>query len=465
MSLFFFHPQRLYLVIILNLLCICQASSASESPPQQKLSSTQLSQISTQISEIQGLLVDEKEDEALTKLSFLAKDDSISLQDVMELSRKFPHHKKLASAYFSTETILSFSEPTGLSFKSLFPIAAYIESDFRKKIDQGIHYLDETHIGRELQFDPETGSTFIHLGTYGVSPIGTGIQKTVTKTILYRQEHSKVMARGLTTYNISKEMEALRALRGSLNVIDAKSLMKHIVDGTVYSTVITEIAQKGSLYHLLEDKTTKLSFQDKVGIARDLTLGLSKMHQRGYVHRDLGVKNHLIDVVREGNHTRYVACISDMGRTIPIEEAKNLPVQGNKYYYSPEGFFPEKMSGDDYCKSDTYAMGCVLWQLYFEKVPRWGKRRFYKDTSLPMEKRHEKHIKYQKKAMKAVQKQVSDDLSLNDPSNEQYLKALYLSTVLKMIDIDPNTRMTSQEAFEQFEELFKNAGKFLIPSH
>lgn len=65
------------------------------------------------------------------------------------------------------------------------------------------------------------------------------------------------------------------------------------------------------------------------------------------------------------------AVIADLGRTIPIHKAKNVPAQGARRFCPPEGFAQKNLQGSDYFATDIYAVGCVFYHLFHNKLPKW----------------------------------------------------------------------------------------------
>ncbi len=404
------------------------------------------------LQEVIRLFQASKNSKAFTLLSSLASQGKVTLSEIEKECSPLSIpalHKAIAS----TKEILSLKQKTGLSFKILFPISIFIETQFQELISKEIFYIPEKKLGREIQYDPQTGKIFIHLGTHGVKPIGVGMKKVVTPTLLYSDTAPEVMARGVAECDITQEIEALEALHGSANVMEAIAVLTHKARSKKYMTIISEIANQGSLYHVLHTNSLKLSLRDKITLARDLSLGLSEMHLRGYVHRDLGPKNHLVHAHKIGKDIHYVGTVSDFGRTIRVSEAIDVPVQGNKYYISPEGYFRQKMKRDDYKKSDTYALGAVIWEIYFGKVIPWGKIRYITNEKDSLSKRYKNLVAHQKKCMKPIERFIKANKRKRGIFRA---KALYLETALKMIAIDPKKRITSQEAFEQFQILLND---------
>ena len=119
-----------------------------------------------------------------------------------------------AAAFAGAQAILRLSKETALTLATAFPITLFAETELANEISEGTFFWPNKY-GRELQYDPETLSFYIHLGTHGVKPIGIGHEKVVTKTIRYDRLHPRVMARSLSKEDMQKEIQAMRDLKDS----------------------------------------------------------------------------------------------------------------------------------------------------------------------------------------------------------------------------------------------------------
>ena len=127
--------------------------------------------------------------------------------------------------------------------------------------------------------------------------------------------------------------------------------------------VITELAQKGSLFdYLHKNPKTKnnLSLDFKNKITKQLICVMAYIHSRGYVHRDLKTQNILLD-----KNLDMKMC--DFGLTKLKSELNSGAGQfaGTPCYMAPE-LFDRKFYDD---KVDVFAFGTVLWEIYTQKVP------------------------------------------------------------------------------------------------
>src|SRR5262245_27468604 len=106
-------------------------------------------------------------------------------------------------------------------------------------------------------------------------------------------------------------------------------------------------------------------------IARELLSGLAAAHDKGVLHRDLKPSNVMID-------GRGRARITDFGLAVAAGEVTEGEVSGTPAYMAPEQFAGKGAS----VKSDVYALGLVLYELYT------GKKAFEGATLNDLRRKH-----------------------------------------------------------------------------
>ena len=226
--------------------------------------------------------------------------------------------------------------------------------------------------------------------------------------------------------------------------------MKHKdpLSGETVRTIITKIFNKGSLQSVMDTPSVRLTLQEKLAIATDMVTGLASLHERTYVHRDLGARNYFVNIVHKGAGRRQVsAVIADLGRTIPVSEAMNVPVQGNKGYLAPEGFFRSRMRRSDYYGTDIFAVGTVLWHLYYGHKAPWQAHRYYRSASIPLEKRRKLILSSLTRARFGPLAHLREKARLH-----QHLTVAdrVVQLIMQMTDPVPARRGTAQELMKKF---------------
>jgi len=126
--------------------------------------------------------------------------------------------------------------------------------------------------------------------------------------------------------------------------------------------LVMEYMRKGSLDGVLQTEKNQLNLVDLLSMTKDAASGMVYLHQKGIVHRDLALRNLLVEpTVKPG--TKYIVKISDFGmaRTMTNKgyyktESKTIPVR----WCSPEALQFGKFS----FHSDVWAFGVVMWEIF-----------------------------------------------------------------------------------------------------
>ena len=388
---------------------------------------------------IKGLIEQKAWSEVASQVKIGAASHEITLQDLQKLSHAFPG-TPFASAVKGTKNILALPEKTGLTLKVAFPIVLFAETSLSEEILKGKEYWPSHEFGRELQYDQETKRLFIHLGTKGVKPIKVGRMKTITKTIRYDRSTPVIYARAVSEYDLSNEFKVLLKLEKFRNVLHPKALLTHFDPSKQkkYMTVIEPIYHPGSLQSVLNNRSLKLTFKERAVIACDVVTGLAVLHHVLYVHRDISPKNFYVNIEgKKPNQRKIDVALAGVGKGLPICFAYRVNVQKNTSYLSPEGFFRSKMMGCDYLKSDIFAVGCILWQLFYGKMPAWAKKQYFQEKRLPLTKRYSKHLallnRTRAKPLKYLQSKQKQGVPLS-------IQDRFLEMILQMTDPDPEKR-------------------------
>lgn len=306
----------------------------------------------------------------------------------------------LNAAIRTSEKIRKLSPDLGISFAELVQISLFIDNELPRQIRRKGNYLSRrvTGLPRPIEYDVQSGLTFIHLKTNGTPEIGRGRKKTVTKSILYDASRPILVANCSSHIPMPKEVFALEQLQGLPGIVETKAVTerKDAKGRTVYG-LFCKYYSGGDLGGFIEKNHSRLSLRSKMKIALGILKGLESMHESGFVHCDLNSRNFLIDFPRKGE---VDAVIADMGRTIAVKKVKGSPVQWNPYYIAPEGLFYQKLEGKDYTYSDIYAVGCVFYKLFTGKRAPWMDIKLTRGSQGTAVKRHAQYMQGLKKCLK-----------------------------------------------------------------
>src|SRR4051812_44710164 len=96
--------------------------------------------------------------------------------------------------------------------------------------------------------------------------------------------------------------------------------------------MIIEFANNGNLRSNLSNNFNNILRGNKIGILHDSLIVLQKLHNLGYIHRDIHSKN-ILQVKADDYDVSY---ISDFGLSGPENEQKSDNVYGVMTYIAPE---------------------------------------------------------------------------------------------------------------------------------
>lgn len=125
--------------------------------------------------------------------------------------------------------------------------------------------------------------------------------------------------------------------------------------------VVVEFVPGGTLKSLLfKNRKKKLAFKIVVQLALDLARGLSYLHSKKIVHRDVKAENMLLD------HQRNLK-IADFGvARVEAQNPKDMTGETGTLGYMA----PEVLDGKPYNrKCDVYSFGVCLWEIYCCDLP------------------------------------------------------------------------------------------------
>lgn len=246
-----------------------------------------------------------------------------------------------------------------------------------------------THLPYDLQYDPHENRYFINLGDN--TQFGKGSKKRVTQAVLYDAHHPQMIARCSQTLNYEHELEITKQLQGP-GILKLYGNCTHYEHGKKQYTMYCKHYRAGSLSKVLQNLDAyHLNIRDKILIARQIAEGLSRMHHKGIIHRDLGAANCFLDIAGRGKKRTVDAVIADFGSALYVGEIKNDRPQGHSAYVAPEGLFKDDMKPDGYYKTDVYALGSIFYWLFYEKKPEWLEINFYKKANGSVKERYARY--------------------------------------------------------------------------
>jgi len=152
-----------------------------------------------------------------------------------------------------------------------------------------------------------------------------------------------------------KEMEILTQIDPHQNIVEVFGV------STDYDNlaIIMQYYPKGSAHDFLIRDKNVISWKDTVKIAKTTAMGLWHLHSQDIIHRDVALRNILID-------DNMNACLTDFGLALIKEEIqKKSKSMGSLAWMAPEAISKKLISE----QSDIYSFGILLWELLTKATP------------------------------------------------------------------------------------------------
>lgn len=360
------------------------------------------------------------------------------------------HSKKLLRAILATKKIKKEFPKLSLNTKALLQTSLFIESRLPALAKTEEYFLpkEKTGLQYDVEFDPNHKTRFIVLEGKEAY-IGAGAFKVVHKAIQYHHKSPQIVARAVERTDKKRERQITELMHGKPGIFETVGFGEFTKDGKTYSIIYSKLYSPGSLQDAL-DYGYKLSSHEKMQVAYELLQGLKALHKTGIVHRDLGARNYLIDIPEGKPDKRNVtACISDLGRATYAKDAGNTKVQGNTTYTAPEGLYKEKLQGKDYYKTDVFAVGCVLYRLFYGKKAPWQEVSYVKATEYPLYFRYKELKHHVEKYTKARRTRLAKKHSRTAKEEFELL-------ILKMLHTKPTLRPTANQLEAKMKKIVKS---------
>ena len=375
----------------------------------------------------------------------------ISKTMLRELAKKTQFTELEAAVDFAKECKTYYP---GVPVKSydLISSALFIEELKLKANKKQFFSIDETKLTHDIEYDLTTGDYYIHLSSDQNGIIGRGLYKVVTKAFMYRPKPELLACLRQNSAN-DKELYILKKIEGRPGVVQVLSTTFYKLPKKNVYSMYCKLYNKGELTNCFRNKDNVLSFKEKISVAVDLLTGLQEIQSQGIIHKDLCPQNCLLDISTIQGERKVSAVISDFGCAIELDEAQGVWVQGHTEYTPPEGIYMERMRGKDYFQADLFAMGNILYELYYNKAPSWFSIWHVKGSGTP-EARYNNYVKQIEKELLPkyieLQRKKTEQVPLSLEEEFEYL-------VFQMCHPNPDMRHTAEYHVKEFSALFERA--------
>jgi len=151
-------------------------------------------------------------------------------------------------------------------------------------------------------------------------------------------------------------LEGLNRERAIFEEIQSQGYSKHIVrffeaweDGLILERLNTTVR------NLFRDPEQKIDMETRRRWIVEAYRGLELLHQKGIMHGDIGCHNYLVD---NNHHIKLCDFESSMRRG-----------EKRRIFYEFRGLHPESLVGGATVKSEIFALGSVVFEIYTTKPP------------------------------------------------------------------------------------------------
>ena len=359
---------------------------------------------------------------------------------------------KFERIIMACENISKLADNINLTRDELYEIAKYIETKLPEKIYKGKAYLrkSETGLARTIEF--KSRRAFIHLKTHGVSPLGTGCHKKVTRSIMYAAHKPEMVANSVGDKTVKAEGRVLKKLHKAEGIARTYAVSSHRKkDGTKVYSMITRLYNAHTVRSYEWNRSQMQNRNEEAYIARDLMKGLESMHAKKLAHRDLHSGNFMVHREEEGDEVKVSAALIDFGQVLSFRKVKKkVPrVEIARYLVTPESLLKKKHRVD-VRKIEALAIGFSLYHLHWGKGPEWGDMLRKVQVKHLSRKKKKKLSKRLFKKMKHVIKKRRKELVTSSR-----VKRTYAKVILKLLNPNPKRRLSPRAARKMFDKAIK----------
>lgn len=388
----------------------------------------------------------------LSELVFRAKEWT-SAANVKRLIEKYGE-TKFERMLMASENISKLSDDLGLSKGEIFKMAKFIEVKLQRKVKKGKAYLHKNKTGLARTIEYKSNRAFIHLKTHGVSALGSGCHKRVTRSIMYAAHKPELVANCVGDKTVKAEGRVLKKLHGAEGVAKTYAVNEHRKkSGKKVFSIITKLYNAHTVRSYEYNRSSMQNRSEEVYIARDLMKGLESMHAKKLAHRDLHSGNFMVHRVEDPSTgiSKVSAALIDFGQVVSFSKAKRMvpKIEVSKHLVTPEALLKGKHRVD-VRKIESYAVGCSLYHLYFGSGPEW------------CEKMKQLNVKKMStKTKKSVSRDLARDIRATIDRRKEELAAGTVKhkslgkIILKLLDPDPKKRLAPHKARFMLEQVIK----------
>ena len=325
-------------------------------------------------------------------------------------------------------------------------ITHFIEVDKEKtQIDMKDHKITHCHYQASVINLPfnisilKTGNAFIHLNEL-VERLPLSVHQHCKSIDYHKMEYVVCVEPNKKndkfTQAFENEVKIMQLLKGKEGIVETIAILPDMIVQKQY--------KDGSLVNILQNNS--LTESNKFEIALSLLKGLVALDQLEIVNLNICLENIFVESYEEDNQIKYRAVISEFGSAFhKSNKPKPISTMITPAYFSFElcRYFDdptEKNLAHITSKTDVWSLGCVFFQLFFEKHLNWMDRlQYLQDIN-----QEPKLVRYLDALL-----MMCDRKSFPEPTQEDSPEHI----IWEMLRTNPENRIGAAGVLEKFEKI------------
>lgn len=190
---------------------------------------------------------------------------------------------------------------------------------------------------------------------------------TVYKRLIHSQKNQGISTRlreDRTLLSFVREIRALGYFRSHSSIVDILGVAWEDVDGQICPILALEFAQLNSLPNFLHSiRNTPLTAAEKRGLTRDITVGLSALHDAGFIWGDCKPENVLV-FPTDQEPIGLRAKLNDFGCSILNPTTTSRFVGFSEPWTAPEAYYAQ--GAEALQRAEMYSYGMLIWTLQMD---------------------------------------------------------------------------------------------------
>jgi serine/threonine protein kinase len=376
-------------------------------------------------------------------------------------------------------------ETAPMSDMQILHIAFFIEVRIHKAARVTKHFFRAQDVAfqRSLHIDAETNEVFLLADLRFSILKDEGTFKTVGACVRLAKENFNLqpeIAAYLMTRiddltklqikddmkNIVREIAMCKRFRNTLGVAKYITSTKFTddlpIEGKVQRMNLIFEKADGNLYRKIFESSKPIPFTEQLTIAKHLISAIQYLHSQNVIHADIKLHNALY--LEDASHVIIQAMLCDFGCAFEYNQVTPLKTKTPEVYlwghsgtdkFSPPELYGHNKFKGNYFKVDSWALGCLLYQLHFHTKLPWQEalestiKKYFDDTEKKytnLDKLRETQELFAMTVEEKIEAVLDRLKAESNPSEEVKFRIL----IFNLLRLKPADRFTLDQAAEQF---------------